>query len=699
MARRECITVIAAQAGALARSADDLCEVKCLVLNGAMDLVLRRVASALALAVFSSCFSPAGNGSATEPASETGSSAGETASAATGSGGTDSSGTPTSEGPTTTATTDTGAPTSSGTDDPSSGTTMAPEGCADGVQRGDETDLDCGGSCPPCAADQGCMVDEDCLSMACLNDTCLAAAACQVASECPADQCMKALCVDFVCGQEAEAKGSPCDDEQVCTADEACDAGQCVATTPKPIALIDLPKDPGLGLYYDGIKTAELAGSTVRGAGDFNGDNMPDLLVVGSQPNQRVYVVYGGDTLATATLAGVANGEGGVLIDLDFNLPAAVSVAAAGDVDGDGFDDILIGTPQNSKSPLTGAAYVVFGRASSAALKFSADPPDVLLLTGPDMTANAFGVAVAGLGDVDGDLVDDFAVSSTLYEVNSAKVGAVFVVYGSNLLVSGKVEDFVTGSKGFRVAGPGDKTGFGTVLAGVGDFNKDGVGDVAVGQPNWGSQEGRAYVVFGQQPGKKEQLAAVPTPSQGLALRGNLNDKLGLALAGAGDFNADGFPDVIVGGGKDCRKVVVLYGGKTSGEVLVKNLLTDKQGVPITTLMPDIIGSAVGGGGDVNGDLIDDVVFGAPDSGMNGLAYVVFGAKGDPVERKVADLVLGKGGFALAGPGPDTQTGASVTLVPSVNADELAEVFIGAPGHGVNNEGRAYLVYGGKCEG
>ena len=51
-------------------------------------------------------------------------------------------------------------------------------------------------------------------------------------------------------------------------------------------------------------------------------------------------------------------------------------------------------------------------------------------------------------GDVDGDLVDDFAVSSTLYEVNSAKVGAVFVVYGSNLLVSGKVEDFVTGSKG-----------------------------------------------------------------------------------------------------------------------------------------------------------------------------------------------------------------------------------------------------------
>ena len=96
---------------------------------------------------------------------------------------------------------------------------------------------------------------------------------------------------------------------------------------------------------------------------------------------------------------------------------------------------------------------------------------------------------------------------------------------------------------------------------------------------------------------------------------------------------------------------------------------------------------------------IDDVVFGAPDSGMNGLAYVVFGAKGDPVERKVADLVLGKGGFALAGPGPDTQSGASVTLVPSVNADELAEVFIGAPGHGVNNEGRAYLVYGGKCEG
>jgi len=116
-------------------------------------------------------------------------------------------------------------------------------------------------------------------------------------------------------------------------------------------------------------------------------------------------------------------------------------------------------------------------------------------------------------------------------------------------------------------------------------------------------------------------------------------------------------------------------------------------------VITDMIGPAVGGGGDVNGDLIDDVVFGAPNSGMNGMGYVVFGAKGDPVERKVADLVLGKGGFALAGPGPDTQTGTSVTLVPSVNADELADVFIGVPGYDGNNEGRAYLVYGGKCEG
>lgn len=574
------------------------------------------------------------------------------------------------------------------------------------MQDGDETDVDCGGSCAPCEAPLGCLVNTDCVSNACLDLQCLADPECLDESDCPvAATCVVTSCVDFACKEDPAGDGAACDDAKVCTADEACMGGVCKASTPKMVALVDLPNDPSMGLYFDGTKLAGLAGSSVGDAGDFNGDGLADLYVVETKPNSRVYVLFGGPTLADTTLTDAENGVGGVLIDVDIGV-TPISVAGAGDVNDDGFADLVIGTPTNPKTVGAGGAYVIRGRAATMAIKLNSLPAGVGLLLGPDTANNRFGTAVAGLGDINGDGFDDFAVTATNAVANNILTGAAFMVYGASGLHKGNIQkDYAALGKAIRIDGPAAGGNFGSSVAGVGDFNKDGRRDLAVGQQGWSGGRGRAYVLYKQANSDSFQLPTDPDPDVGLAMAGSIqaNDYIGTTVAGAGDFNSDGFADLIVGNGVFLRKVLVVYGGAYGGASTADMLVQNGNASVISTLAPGFVGPAVAGGRDVNGDGFDDVVIGAHDSAPNGEVYVAFGtAKGVPIApRTVADLIAGKGGFAIAGAGMAGKAGTSVALVSSVNDDELADVLIGAPGFdvtGSNNEGRAYVVHGGDCK-
>lgn len=665
-----------------------------------------KVGFALVVGSTPACFAPTGNG--TETAPETGTSSGSTGdTTATTTGATGSTGVTPTTG-TTTGTTSPAATTgtSSGSaSTASTATTMLPESCDDGVLDGDETDVDCGGSCPPCEDDEMCAVNGDCASQACKSGVCLGDPACTDEAPCgpSALACHASACVDFACVDEP-LDDVVCDDGLVCTSDDACVAGACLASTPKAVFLADVALNPALGHVYDGALAAQLAGSSVALGGDVNGDGELDILIATRLANgtpARVYVVFGGPSLATATLAGVEAGMDGFMIVADTNDPT-VSVASVGDVNKDGFNDVLIGTPYNMPFLNKGGAYVVFGKADTAPVQLSAIGASGFALRGPNTTQNSqFGTSVAGLGDVNQDGWADFAVGAPAYRIDNVSVGAVFIVYGASFPATDNVENYVATNKARRIDGPATMSqNFGKVVAPVGDFNNDGNLDLAVGQPSWDSR-GRVFVLYLPDPLVSFQVPDALPPDQGLIVTSiTLNGQLGGALGPAGDFDGDGVHDLVIGSNGNLNKAYVVRGGNIGGTIDAADLVDEGNGFIVSGLPNELLGASVWGGLDVDGDGRRDVVLGAPGySGGIGRAYVAFG-RAMPAAIATSDLVAGTGGFAIEGQAPLSNAGAAVALMTDVNGDGRAEVLLGAPNFdpmAVDNAGRAYLVHGGAC--
>jgi hypothetical protein len=543
--------------------------------------------------------------------------------------------------------------------------------------------------------------------MACQASVCLDAPECIDAAACPAAAICHAVdCVDFAC-QDTPQDGVVCDDGRICTNDDHCMTGTCVASTPKPISLTDVGLNDALGLHFEGVGDALRAGSQVGYAGDVNGDGIHDLFVSTDKPMTgfpKVYVIFGGPTLETATLAGVAGGVGGFVIEVDsFN--SAISVAAAGDMNGDKRSDIAIGMPSFLNANGSGAVYLIRGKAADTdPIKLSALGNSGVVVWGPKATNTYLGTSVIGLGDVNGDMRNDIAVGAPGYKNgNNVTIGAVYVIYGQPNPADTGVETLIGNGGALRIEGPTVTTDFGRVVGSVGDFNKDGRFDVAVGQPNYNNSAGRATVVY-LPTGPLPSVITVPDvmmPSQGLVVtNGMLSGKFGVALGPAGDFNGDGAPDLVIGSGSVLNKAVVVLGGLIGGTIDAGTLVNTNKGFILTGAGNDAFGAAVWGGLDVNGDTTPDILVGAPSANTGGgRVYVAFG-RDTPANIAATDLAQGKGGFALEGQG-DQAAGGSVGLVPDLDADGRNELFIGARQYDVipgDNVGRAYLVYGGDCK-
>jgi len=229
------------------------------------------------------------------------------------------------------------------------------------------------------------------------------------------------------------------------------------------------------------------------------------------------------------------------------------AINGAGDINGDGINDLIIGASGASGS---GESYVVLGTDSGfdATLdRATLDGSNGFILNGLN-PGDTSGGAVSGAGDINGDGIDDLIIGSFRADPNGKEqAGTTQIVFGSTTGFSSTLDlSTLDGTNGFTILGinPGDESGFS--VRNAGDINGDGLDDLIIGapyaDPNGNSDAGETYIIFGSSAfGATLELQSLDG-SNGLVLNGiNAFDSAGFSVSGAGDINGDGLDDLIVG--------------------------------------------------------------------------------------------------------------------------------------------------------
>jgi len=417
------------------------------------------------------------------------------------------------------------------------------------------------------------------------------------------------------------------------------------------------------GFSITGPGQGTQAGFSVSGAGDVNGDKMDDLLIGGpaSYPNSgKAYVVYGRPAWPANVMLASLNSKSGVS-GVTFSYTATKngdysvgsSVDGLGDIDGDGFEDIIIGAPAINKafSKNLDLSFVVFGSATWAA-NFSLNTLTAktgFTLTGEN-TLDGMGSSVSGTGDINMDGYADMIVGAPGYPSGDS-TGRCYVIFGGKGPFANINLSALTGKNGFSLTGmtKGDQTG--RSVSGAGDVNKDGHEDLVIGAPGYLTDQGRAYVVFGAASYPANVNLAALNGTNGFPLDAqDAEDNVGSGVSGAGDVNQDGFDDFIIGApgydaGHGFGRSYVVFGsaGPWPGKGFGLGTLNGMNGFTLTgDVANGLSGSAVSDAGDVNGDGASDVMIGAyAFIKSQGQAYVVFGVpmkNGTQVQDEVVQL-------------------------------------------------------------
>ena len=462
--------------------------------------------------------------------------------------------------------------------------------------------------------------------------------------------------------------------------------------------------DVDLGNYEIGFKGEgeyQNCGYSVSGAGDVNGDGFDDFLIGSQQGDDphgssrvgKVYLMCGSGSMEFDTNLSNCSAS---FIGENYYDRAGSSLSGAGDVNGDGYDDFVIGAWGNDDGGSSaGKVYLIFGKQTGWEKNMSLSEADASFIG--ETSGSYAGLSLSGGGDVNGDGYADFMVGAYGNNEGGTSSGQTYLVLGKFSKWSLDTE-LTDADASFIGESSSDLSGISVSVGG--DVNGDGLDDILIGargNGKGGSNSGQTYLVFGKKSGWSMDVGL--NRSDGSFFGEKENDRSGNSVSIPGDVNGDGFDDIVIGAYGNCEgdnsagQTYLLF-GKENGWDMYTNL-SHSDASFIGEEYGDLSGYRVSSGGDINRDGYNDILIGAyanDDNGVNaGKTYVILG-KRSPWKM---DTDLSMADSSFHGEVGDDRSGFAVSSAGDVNRDGFDEILIGAYGNDDmgSGSGKAYLLH------
>jgi len=444
----------------------------------------------------------------------------------------------------------------------------------------------------------------------------------------------------------------------------------------------------------------DLSGDSLAFVGDVNGDGYDDFLI-GAYHNDeggthagQAYLFFGkvnGWSIDT----NVSNADASFLGENAEDW-AGISVAGAGDVNGDGYDDILIGAWLNDEGGVTaGQTYLIFGRSTGWSRDTDLSKANASFWG--ENTYDYSGNSVVGAGDVNGDGYDDILIGAYGDDDGGSHAGQTYLILGKKRGWSMDT-DLSNADASFWGENVGDKSG--QSVAGAGDVNGDGYDDFLIGSRNngeGGPNAGQAYLILGHASGWSMDMDLADVDASFIGE--DPGDRSGWWIAGAGDVNGDGYDDILIGAYGDGENEIesgqtYLIFGRSSGWSMDTNLSTADASF-LGENMTDYSGFCVAGAGDVNNDGYDDILIGAfwnDERGADaGQTYLILGRR----SGWTMDTDLAGADASFSGENAGDGSGHCIAGAGDVNGDGYDDILIGAfyNDQGGDKAGKTYLIF------